>query len=95
MNNLVQELINNPLDVNPNFRLFLSSVPSKTFPNFVLQNSLKVTIEPPKSLKAKMKKSFANINRDFFEDNGNTNISQNKITIIFLLVYSPINYIIN
>lgn len=70
MDNLVQELIDNPLDVNQNFRLFLSLVPSKNVPTFVLQNSLKVTIEPPKSLRAKMKKSFTNMNTDFFEDNG-------------------------
>jgi len=87
MDNLVQELINNPLDVNQNFRLFLSSVQSKTFPTFVLQNSLKVTIEPPKTLRAKMKKSFANMNIDFFEDNGNIKISLNNIRIIFLLFY--------
>jgi len=70
MDNLVQELIDNPLDVNQNFRLFLSLVPSKNVPTFVLQNSLKVAIEPPKTLRAKMKKSFANMSIDFFEDNG-------------------------
>lgn len=70
MDNLVQELIDNPLKVNQNFRLFLSSAPSHDFPTFVLQNSLKVTIEPPNSLQAKIKKSFANMNIDFFEDNG-------------------------
>ncbi|XP_026818275.1 dynein heavy chain 6, axonemal-like [Rhopalosiphum maidis] len=69
MENLVQELIDNPLDVNQNFRLFLSSMPSEIFPTFVLQNSLKVAHEPPKGLRAKMKKSFAGMNVDFFEDN--------------------------
>lgn len=68
MENLIQELIENPSNVLQDFRLFLSSMPSKSFPTFVLQNSLKVTNEPPKGLRANMKKSFTDMNTDFFED---------------------------
>lgn len=70
MENLVQDLIENPLKIKPEFRLFLSSMPSKSFPTFVLQNSLKVTNEPPKGLRANMKRSFIDINNQFFENNG-------------------------
>jgi len=70
MENLIQELIENPSSTKTEFRLFLSSMPSKSFPTFVLQNSLKVTNEPPKGLRANMKRSFADMNIDFFEDNG-------------------------
>jgi len=70
MENLVQNLIENPLNIKPEFRLFLSSMPSTTFPTFVLQNSLKVTNEPPKGLRANMKRLFTDINSDFFENNG-------------------------
>lgn len=70
MENIIQRLIENPLKVNQDFRLFLSSMPSKSFPNFVLQNSLKVTNEPPKGLRANMKRSFVDMDTDFFEDNG-------------------------
>lgn len=70
MENLVQNLIENPSNINPEFRLFLSSMPSTSFPTFVLQNSLKVTNEPPKGLRANMKRSFTDINIDFFENNG-------------------------
>lgn len=70
MENLVQELIENSSDVHEDFRLFLSSMPSKSFPTFVLQNSLKVTNEPPKGLRANLKRSFVDMNVDFFEDNG-------------------------
>lgn len=70
MENLIQDLIENPLNTKEEFRLFLSSMPSKNFPTFVLQNSVKVTNEPPKGLRPNMKKSFADMNIDFFEDNG-------------------------
>lgn len=70
MENLVQNLIENPTNIKPEFRLFFSSMPSKSFPTFVLQNSLKVTNEPPKGLRANMKRSFTDINSDFFENNG-------------------------
>lgn len=70
MENLIQDLIEKSSNVKKNFRLFLSSMPSKRFPTFVLQNSLKVTNEPPKGLRANMKRSFVDMNADFFENNG-------------------------
>jgi len=70
MENIIQELIENPSNTLSDFRLFLSSMPSKSFPTFVLQNSLKVTNEPPKGIRANLKRSFADMNIDFFEDNG-------------------------
>lgn len=71
MENLIQEFIENPSNVVDDFRLFLSSMPSKSFPTFVLQNSLKVTNEPPKGLRANMKRSFGDMSTDFFDNNGN------------------------
>ena len=51
-------------EVNTNFRLWLTSMPVKTFPVSILQNSLKLTTEPPAGIKANMKKLFDDVTED-------------------------------
>ncbi|XP_055549943.1 dynein axonemal heavy chain 6 [Wyeomyia smithii] len=53
--------------VHDGFRLYLSSMPVKTFPTSVLQNSVKVTNEPPKGLRANLVRSLDELDRSEFE----------------------------
>ena len=57
--------------LHPSFRLWLTTFPSNDFPIGILQNSIKMTNEPPKGLKSNVKVSFMNeqiSDRNFFEN---------------------------
>lgn len=46
-------------DVHEDYRLFLASFPAEYFPIVILQNSVKVICEPPKGIKANLRRSMA------------------------------------
>ncbi|VEL14203.1 unnamed protein product [Protopolystoma xenopodis] len=64
---VIKRRAESPQDVHKNFRLFLSSMPAKSFPISVLQNSVKVTNEPPKGLRANIKRALNELNQKQFE----------------------------
>lgn len=53
--------------LHPNFRLWLSSDPDPRFPISLIQNSIKMTTEPPSGIKANMARLYDNLNPEQFE----------------------------
>ncbi|XP_050800280.1 dynein axonemal heavy chain 6 isoform X6 [Gopherus flavomarginatus] len=69
MEELIKSFTEPNVSIQESFRLYLSSMPSETFPVTVLQSSVKVTNEPPKGLRANIRRAFTEMTTTFFEDN--------------------------
>nr|XP_033782541.1 dynein heavy chain 1, axonemal isoform X1 [Geotrypetes seraphini]XP_033782544.1 dynein heavy chain 1, axonemal isoform X1 [Geotrypetes seraphini]XP_033782545.1 dynein heavy chain 1, axonemal isoform X1 [Geotrypetes seraphini]XP_033782546.1 dynein heavy chain 1, axonemal isoform X1 [Geotrypetes seraphini]XP_033782547.1 dynein heavy chain 1, axonemal isoform X1 [Geotrypetes seraphini] len=74
-----------PEKVHRDFRLWLTSLPSNKFPVAILQNSSKMTIEPPRGVKANLLKSYMNISEDFL--NSCSKASEFKALLLSLCLF--------
>lgn len=68
LENIIIDLSNKEFEINPDFRLFLTSMPASYFPVSILQNGIKLTTEPPRGIKANLKRSLNGFTDEIIND---------------------------
>ncbi|XP_071165421.1 dynein axonemal heavy chain 2-like [Mytilus edulis] len=67
LHKIIEQFQTQKPEPHPEFRLWLSSSPHPDFPITILQTGLKMTTEPPKGLKANLKRLYTNISDSQFQ----------------------------
>jgi dynein heavy chain len=67
---------------HPDFRLWMTSMPTPKFPVSVLQTSVKMTMEPPVSLKQNMMQLFDNVEDREFTKTSSPRTARDCITLL-------------
>ncbi|KAL6464354.1 hypothetical protein MHYP_G00266710 [Metynnis hypsauchen] len=82
----LERLIENidPDKVHRDFRLWLTSLPSNKFPVSILQNGSKMTIEPPRGIKANLLKTYLSLNDDFINSCSKTAVFKSLLLSLCL-----------
>lgn len=65
---IIEDIGANEHNVHDDFRLFLTSMPDKSFPVSILQNGVKLTTEPPRGIVANMQRAFTDIKDEWLDD---------------------------
>ena len=58
LENIVLNFNAEEAEIHPEFRLYLTSMPADYFPVSVLQNGVKLTTEPPRGIRANLKRNY-------------------------------------
>lgn len=70
--------------IQRDFRLILSSKPTPAFPVTILQNSIKITNEPPRGIRANLMRTYSMWDESFYNDTKNPAIWK---TLLYCLSY--------
>jgi dynein heavy chain len=74
-------------DLHPDFRLWLTSMPCAYFPVPTLQKGIKITTEPPRGLKANLRRTFADLSVEDFESGCAERMIQPWTRLVFALSF--------
>ncbi|XP_025097584.1 dynein heavy chain 1, axonemal-like [Pomacea canaliculata] len=85
LEHLVEQL--DPTKMHKDFRLWLTSMPSEKFPVYILQNGSKMTVEPPKGIKANLLRSYATFTDDFLESCKNKSVTFKHLLLSLCLFH--------
>ena len=76
--------------MNPEYRLWLTSNPSASFPVPVLQSGIKLTNEPPRGIKAGLFRTFTDLGPEKYEEDFNKSFQYKKLVFALAFFHSVI-----